>query len=318
MKLKNIAVLLVSGIIALSCSKDKDSDNFDPAAQSLTDDKALLKYFESHYINNKDGEIWTIGDVKGAAPTAEQTPLTDLVKTQKVTFKDISYKLYYLKTANGVGTAPSKVDSVLTTYRGALLDSTIFDSRSHVIWFDLYNVVPGWSNGFTNFNAGKKVVNVDESFDFKDNGKGWMFFPSGLGYKNFSKNKIPKNSPLVFKIELMAVNKSDHDGDGIDSIDEDLDKNGDVLNDDTDGDKKPNFADSDDDGDGILTKDEDPDKDGNVMNDDTDGDGKPNYLDSDDDGDGILTKDEDANKDGNYNNDDKDKDGIPNYLDSDS
>ncbi|WP_222983623.1 Ig-like domain-containing protein [Flagellimonas meishanensis] len=50
---------------------------------------------------------------------------------------------------------------------------------------------------------------------------------------------------------------------------------------DTDSDGIPDFRDSDDDDDGIETIDEDLDLDGNYANDDSDGDGRPNYLDSD-------------------------------------
>ena len=60
------------------------------------------------------------------------------------------------------------------------------------------------------------------------------------------------------------------------------------------------------------------DNDGNVKNDDTDGDTIPNYLDADDDNDGVLTKNEDANGDGDPTNDDTDGDGIPDYLDTDN
>ncbi|MCM2301079.1 MAG: tandem-95 repeat protein, partial [Flavobacteriaceae bacterium] len=84
----------------------------------------------------------------------------------------------------------------------------------------------------------------------------------------------------------------------------------------TDGDSEVNFRDTDDDNDSILTKDEDVNNDGNPMNDDTDNDGIPNYLDTDDDGDGILTINEDDNNDGDLTNDDCDFNGISNYLDS--
>jgi gliding motility-associated-like protein len=84
----------------------------------------------------------------------------------------------------------------------------------------------------------------------------------------------------------------------------------------TDGDSEVDFRDTDDDNDRVLTKDEDVNNDGNPMNDDTDGDGIPNYLDADDDGDGVLTKNEDDNLDGDPTNDDCDFNGIPNYLDS--
>ncbi|NAY93256.1 T9SS type B sorting domain-containing protein [Muricauda sp. JGD-17] len=50
---------------------------------------------------------------------------------------------------------------------------------------------------------------------------------------------------------------------------------------DTDSDGIPDFRDSDDDDDGIETMDEDLDLDGNYANDDSDEDGMPNYLDSD-------------------------------------
>ncbi len=79
---------------------------------------------------------------------------------------------------------------------------------------------------------------------------------------------------------------------------------------------KPPLEIADDDGDGVLTVDEDLDGDGDPTNDDTDGDGIPNYLDADDDGDGIDTADEDANGDGDPTNDDSDGDGIPDYLDT--
>lgn len=46
----------------------------------------------------------------------------------------------------------------------------------------------------------------------------------------------------------------------------------------------------DDDQDGIPNSDEDVNKDGDLTNDDTDGDGTPNYQDDDDDGDGVLTR----------------------------
>lgn len=76
---------------------------------------------------------------------------------------------------------------------------------------------------------------------------------------------------------------------------EDINGNGDLNDDDTDGDGIPNYLDTDDDGDNILTRDEKPDPNGDgLLNDaqDTDGDGIADYLDSDDDGDGTLTRDE--------------------------
>jgi len=103
---------------------------------------------------------------------------------------------------------------------------------------------------------------------------------------------------------------ADNDNDGLTDNMEDLNGDGDYMNDDTDMDGIANYFDEDDDGDGITTLLEE------TMV-DTDMDGIVNYLDNDDDGDGVPTILEDANGDGDYTNDDSDGDGIPNYLDSD-
>ena len=81
-------------------------------------------------------------------------------------------------------------------------------------------------------------------------------------------------------------NNPDTDGDGVrDNIEV-----GDVnMPTNTDMDMLINALDADDDGDGILSINEDLDGDGSPADDDTDGDMIPDYLDTDDDGDGTLS-----------------------------
>ncbi|MBU2940331.1 hypothetical protein KO494_12365 [Lacinutrix sp. C3R15] len=105
------------------------------------------------------------------------------------------------------------------------------------------------------------------------------------------------------------ISLTEDDDDGIDAELEDINGNGDLTDDDTDGDGLPNYLDEDDDGDNVLTRleidtdDEDGDDDPTTNYLDTDGDGIPNYLDTDDDGDGVLTINEDANEDLDPSND---------------
>jgi len=114
------------------------------------------------------------------------------------------------------------------------------------------------------------------------------------------------------------------DNDGIPAHLEDINGNGDLYDDDTDGDGIPNFLDEDDDGDNVLTKTElldydNTDNDGDPLTNpkDTDGDGIPNYLDPDDDGDGVLTINEESmNPDKNPAND-YTHPNIPDYLNPD-
>lgn len=110
----------------------------------------------------------------------------------------------------------------------------------------------------------------------------------------------------------------DDDQDDIPSLLEDINGNGDLEDDDTDGDGIPNYLDEDDDGDNVPTKDENPDPDGNgdladAQN--TDGTDNPDYLDTDDDNDGTLTINEDENDDGNLFNDFGPGGTVARYLD---
>ncbi|MDX1271755.1 hypothetical protein, partial [Bizionia paragorgiae] len=117
---------------------------------------------------------------------------------------------------------------------------------------------------------------------------------------------------------LFTMDLIEDDNDGIPAELEDLNGNGDLYDDDTDGDGIPNFLDADDDGDNVLTINESPNytaADGLSMALDTDGDGIPDYLDDDDDGDGVLTRDEEnTTQDQNPTNDITNNTVGPDYL----
>lgn len=70
----------------------------------------------------------------------------------------------------------------------------------------------------------------------------------------------------------------------------------------------------DTDSDLVITSAEDVNNNGNLNDDDTDGNNVPNYLDDDDDGDGVLTADEDYNGNGDPTDDDTNANSIPDYL----
>ncbi|MCB0463025.1 MAG: hypothetical protein R2816_10980 [Flavobacteriaceae bacterium] len=110
----------------------------------------------------------------------------------------------------------------------------------------------------------------------------------------------------------------DDDEDGIPSEQEDINNNGNLEDDDTDGDGIPNYKDNDDDNDNVLTIDENPDlNDDGLIDDaqDTDGDTIPDYLDTDDDNDGTITRYEDENLNKNLQDDFADGSVIRRYLD---
>ena len=142
---------------------------------------------------------------------------------------------------------------------------------------------------------------------------------------------VPPSSPDVEQefvstsggtaILSISVTEQDDD-DGIPAAQEDLNNNGNLFDDDTDGDGIPNFIDTDDDNDNVPTSVEIINNEGDEIP-DTDEDGTLDYLDPDDDDDGVLTRNEDLNAfenaDDNGNpvlnpQDDTNADGLPNYL----
>lgn len=122
----------------------------------------------------------------------------------------------------------------------------------------------------------------------------------------------------IKSVILNAVDcTQDFDLDTVPTDLEDANNDGNLNNDDTDGDGIPNYLDNDDDGDFILTSVEYVFiRSTTTASLDTDNDGTPNYLDNDDDGDGVLTYLEDYNGNGNPADDDTNANGAPDYLES--
>jgi hypothetical protein len=238
-------------------------------------------YNHEDYANaaNKDKHItFTIDSLKtGKIPIFDQTQqITVKVKDNNDVYHD--HTAYILPLREGVQqTAPSIADSVFVTYRGMLLNLNQFDERTTPIWFESLGVVKGFSALLPYINPGTYSTNADGTYQFNGFGSAAVFMPSALGYYNQNSGSVPEYSPLIFAVDLYTFNTTDHDGDGVASIDEDVDKDT-YFDDDTDGDGVPNYQDVDDDNDGILTKDE-YDKNEDDVVDDSDEDGTPDYLD---------------------------------------
>lgn len=171
------------------------------------------------------------------------------------------------------------------------------------------------------------ATNADQPINLQLTGSNEIIYRTydGTVPNNYFCGVIPPSSPKVeeeFKsvggtvvISTIVRDETDHDKDGILSVDEGMNEaNGGR---DTDGDGIPDYLDIDDDGDNVKTSVEiasagdDPTAGGFR---DSDGDEIPNYLDSDDDEDGVPTKMEvtTVNQDpaSNFN-----EGGIPKYLD---
>lgn len=315
MKIRSVIFIFISTLVILSCKKDEDTVEFIPPTDIseivVQDEAKLQEYFATHFYNYEEFTAEETGfDYKIiidtiAGDNSDKISLKDSegfgfktvsVKSENVGIdgtEEIDHKVYYLIARQGEGATTTFADSTYVKYQGELLDGTIFDSSTLPLWFNLPGgIVPGFAHGITSLKGGKKgVPNADGTVTVENYGIGAIFFPSALGYYADIQGTIPAYSPLIFKIELLAVNQTDHDGDGIPSYLEDVDGNGRLNNDNTDlaAEKKvgftfyANYLDADDDGDGTLTIDEiNLDSEGNFLSfKDTDEDGVPDHLDAD-------------------------------------
>lgn len=260
--MKNIFKIVFLGLFIfqlISCKNDDDGGTsvyIKPYAEQLPIDEAAIEnYLLTHYLD-ADNEIKVID--------ASQTPLKNHpnlnLKEVYVDVLDLTYKLYYLKLDEGwsEGNNPSVLDSTFVTYKGTLLDGTLFDTAVDPVWFTLDNVVRGWSEIIPFFKSGKSELQQNGIVNYSDFGNGIMIIPSAFGYYSGSQGVIPPYSPLVFSFQLKKVRYRDHDRDKV------LTKDELVYNPitgvttflDTDNDGILDYNDVDDDGDGILTKEE--------------------------------------------------------------
>ncbi|MCF2875831.1 MULTISPECIES: FKBP-type peptidyl-prolyl cis-trans isomerase [unclassified Tenacibaculum] len=283
-KFKHLFYTAIVSIVLYSCGGSNSVVNFDHEAQAVIDKDSLITFLKNNYYNATLDSVKVIDN--------GQTSLFDdpNLKTKDVKENDIDYKLYYY--VNRVGTPvptkgfPTVMDSVYSKYRGQRIirkDSLSPDFDKNTSWFSLNQVIRGWTYSFVHFKGGENVTN-NGPITYINGGKGILFIPSGLAYRNVGQGAIRPNENLVFYIELWdIVENTDDDLDGVPSIAEDVDGNGDPRNDDTDGDNVPNYADRDDDGDGKLTKDEDANGDGDPRNDFSDPNKPtvPDYLNRD-------------------------------------
>jgi FKBP-type peptidyl-prolyl cis-trans isomerase len=104
--------------------------------------------------------------------------------------------LQYKILKEGSGPKPKLTDQVKVSYRGTIIDGTVFDSsydRKEVPAFRVDGVIQGWSEALQLMPVGSK----------------WMLYiPSELAYKDNGRGKvIEPNMALIFEVELVDIVK---------------------------------------------------------------------------------------------------------------
>ncbi len=300
MKIKyGFALLIVMLGVAVSCKKDDDGPPPPPpprdrGEEAIRAQAEIEEFLETHFYNydeyQTDPDNFKIVFDTIAGDNADKTPLIEQVTSKEVmdvNNMDVTYKLYYLKVREGEGERPHFSDYTTNTYDGRLLNLDLFDSSVIPVRFSLVDseatpgIIRGLQQALIEFKgAGNIIENPDGTLSFENFGIGAVFIPSGLGYYQYPPaGNLGAYEQLIFSFQLFASEVADHDGDGIPSYMEDLNDNQYLMDDDTDGDGRPNYLDDDDDGDGRLTKFEIEIIDGEIFFPDTNNNGIPDYLD---------------------------------------
>ncbi|HMJ05877.1 MAG TPA: FKBP-type peptidyl-prolyl cis-trans isomerase [Chthoniobacterales bacterium] len=108
----------------------------------------------------------------------------------KTTASGLQYKV--LK--EGSGASPKETDTVVTNYRGTLIDGTEFDSsykRNEPATFPVNRVIKGWTEALQMMKPGAKYQ---------------LFIPSELAYgPRGAGQDIGPDETLIFEVELLSV-----------------------------------------------------------------------------------------------------------------
>ncbi len=102
--------------------------------------------------------------------------------------------LYRVERSGQGDISPTLSDVVSVHYRGTLIDGQEFDSslsNPYPETFRLRDVIEGWQVALCQMHIGDKWI---------------IYIPSSMAYGKEKSEGIPKNSTLIFEVELIAIN----------------------------------------------------------------------------------------------------------------
>ncbi|MFI5161743.1 MAG: FKBP-type peptidyl-prolyl cis-trans isomerase [Sphingobacteriales bacterium] len=110
------------------------------------------------------------------------------IKANNITAVQDKSGLYYSVVTPGTGDYPNANSTITINSTGKLLNGTVFDVETGLP-IALSSVIKGWQIGIPHINTGGRIL---------------LLVPSALGYGNAPNGSIPKNSVLIFTIDLLG------------------------------------------------------------------------------------------------------------------
>jgi FKBP-type peptidyl-prolyl cis-trans isomerase len=124
---------------------------------------------------------------------SEEKKINEYIESKKlIVTETTSTGLRYIRTQESpAGASLERGQSITVNYAGRLLSDKEFDAGTFSFVLGIGQVVKGFDEGIAKMKVGEKAT---------------IIFPSNLGYGNQKQGPIPKNSPLVFDIEVLRAN----------------------------------------------------------------------------------------------------------------
>jgi FKBP-type peptidyl-prolyl cis-trans isomerase FkpA len=130
------------------------------------------------------------GSCKNVDPSQEDATMQAFVKSIGMNATKDARGYYYEIIAPGSSTHPKSTSTVYVSYKGTLLDGTVFDQQTNPgsTGFSLNSLIKGWQYGIPLIGKGGSIK---------------LVLPSALSYGcTGSGTTIPADSPLYFEISL--------------------------------------------------------------------------------------------------------------------
>ena len=152
-----------------------------------------LAYGESGVNGFIPGGAVLVFDVEVVKITNPQTEndIVEYLETNNLEAERSDTGLYYIIEEPGTGDPITESSVITVAYTGYFLDGEEFDaSGDDGVQLYLQNLISGFKEGMTYF---------------KEDGKGTILLPPDLGYGEEGSSSIPRNSVLIFDVEVISL-----------------------------------------------------------------------------------------------------------------
>lgn len=227
---KVILALFAVSVLVMSCKKDDDSQDEslkprDRGEEAIAAQNEIEEFLSNYAYNYEDFENPIEGFdyrvvIDSILPGNDKIPLIEQVEYKMVEdpFEpEVKYKLYYLKVAEGEGTAIVDAEVAHITYEAwslknnILLENTNSSEPKPIVMENKTSNV-GLKEALKEFNAASGFeVNGDGTVSYQGFGVGAVFSPSGLAFFNNPPLNVPVGyyNQIIYTFQVKGITEKE-------------------------------------------------------------------------------------------------------------